>query len=96
MNEALDIWADVNTLRADKNLYREIEGVEEVLVTVFYAFTFGFGHEVEVDGLTSDNGAERAVFHDDETITEFREHECGLSRKWVFDNLWGSWGNGRL
>ena len=41
------------------------------MVRIFDAFAFLRGHEVEVDGLAGDNGAERAVFHDDHTIAKF-------------------------
>ena len=74
LDEALNIWSNVDALGADEDLDGEIERVEEILVTIFYAFAFGFGHEVEVDGLASYDGTERAVFHNDETIAKLGEH----------------------
>ena len=81
--QAFDVGADVDFLGADEDLDGEVEGVEEVLVAVFDAFAFGFGHEVEVNGLASDDGAEGAVFHDDEAVAELREEESGLGGEGV-------------
>ena len=56
----------------------EAEGVDKVLIGVFYCFPFGFGHEVKVDGFTGNYGAEGAIFHDDYTIAELGDEEIGL------------------
>ena len=97
--EALNVGADVDFLGADEDLDGEVEGVEEVLVTVFYAFALGFGHKVKVDGLAGDDGAEGAVFHDDETVAKLGEKEGGLGGKRVFNDgcevRGGSSGGGR-
>lgn len=72
----------------------KVKGVEEVLVAVFDTFALGFGHEVEVDRLASDDGTEGAIFHDNEVVAEFRDEEGGLGGDRVFDDFWS--GGGRL
>lgn len=49
------------------------------MVRILDTFTFGRGHEVEVNGLASDDGAERAVFHDDHAVAELGDEKGGLS-----------------
>ena len=71
--ELFDIWTNIDALRADQNLDGEIDGVQEILIRHFDAFSFSFGHEVEVDRLTGNNGAEGAIFHDDHGVAELRE-----------------------
>ena len=71
VGEAFDVGADVDALGADENLGGEVEGVEEVLIGIFYAFALGFGHEVEIYRLTGDDGTKRAVFHDDHGVANF-------------------------
>ena len=84
--KTFDIGANVNFLGADKDLDSEVEGVEEVLVAIFDTLAFGFGHKVKVDGLAGDDGAEGAVFHDDEAVAEFGEEESGLGGEGVFND----------
>ena len=48
------------------------------MVGIFDTFTFGFAHEIKVDGLASDNGAEGAIFHDDHAIAQLGDEEGGL------------------
>ena len=95
VHEAGDVGADVDALGADEDLGGKVEGVEEVLVRVFDAFTFGFGHKVEVDGLASDDGAEGAVFHDDHAVAKLGDEEGGLGGlRVVRGGLSGSLGGG--
>ena len=70
LGKAIDVWANINALRADKNLSGKSEGVEEVLVGILNAFAFGFRHKIEVDGFTGDYGAERAIFHNNHRIAK--------------------------
>ena len=69
----IGLRCDIDALRADKNLDGKVEGVQEVLVGVFYGFAFGFRHEVEVDGFTGDYGTEGTVFHDYHRIAKLGE-----------------------
>ena len=61
--ELFNIWSDIDALRTDEDLGCKVKRVEEVLIGVFDTLAFSFGHEVEVDGLTSNNGTEGSVFH---------------------------------
>ena len=45
---------------------------------IFDTFAFGFGHEVKVDGLASDDDAERAVFHNSHAVAEFGDGEIAV------------------
>ena len=78
--EAVDVRGDIYSLGTDEDLDAEVERVEEVLVGKFDSFAFLATHEVEVDGLASDDGAERTVFHDDHTVAELGDETGGLGR----------------
>ncbi len=93
-DEMVDIGSEIDTLRADKDLDGEVERVEKVLITIFDAFTFDIGHKVEVDGLAGDDGAEGAIFHDNNTVAKFGEHESGLGGERILGDL-GRFGYGR-
>lgn len=77
-SETGKVGADVDTLGANEDLDGEIEGVEEILVGVFNALTLGGRHKVEVNGFTSDDGAERAILHNDKTVTQLGDEKGGL------------------
>lgn len=74
---------------ADEDLGSEVKGVKEVLVAIFDAFAFLLGHEVEVDGLASNDGAEGTVFHNNNAVAELGEEEGGLGGERILDNLGG-------
>ena len=76
-------------MRADKNLNGKVKRIEEVLVAVFDAFAFLLGHEIEVDGLTSDYSTERTIFHNDDTVTELGDKKSGLGGERVLGNVRG-------
>ena len=63
---------------ADEDLGGKGERVEEVLVGELDSFAFGVAHEVEVDGLASDDGAERTVFHNNHVVAKLGDEEGGL------------------
>ena len=70
LGKAIDVWANINALRADKNLSGKSERVEEVLVRILNTFAFGFRHKIEVDGFTGNYGAERTIFHNNHRIAK--------------------------
>ena len=71
------LWSIIFGL--NKNLNIKFEGVEEVLIRIFDAFALGVGHQIEVNGFTSDDGAEGTVFHDDHIVADFGDQKGGLS-----------------
>ena len=77
-DQLIEVWANIHPLRADANLHREVQRIEEVLVAIFYPLALTSAHEVEVDRLTGDDGAEAAIAHDNHIITQFREEEAIL------------------
>lgn len=51
------------------------------MIRIFNSLAFGVAHKIEVDGLAGNDGAERAVFHDDEVVAELGDLEHGLGRE---------------
>ena len=78
VGELVDVGANIDALRADEDLGGEVDGVEEILERKLNSFALGVGHEVEVDGFAGDDGAERTVFHDDETVADLGNRDGSL------------------
>ena len=77
-NELIQIRANIDPLRADADLHREVQRIEEVLVAILYPLALTSAHQVEVDRLTGNDGAEAAITHDDHIIAQLREEEAIL------------------
>ena len=55
---------------------------------IFNTLALGLRHEIEVDGLTSDDDAERTVFHDCHTVTKLRDGKISVSGEGVVATSW--------
>lgn len=96
VGEALYVRSDIDTLGANKNLNGKIKRVEEILIAVFDAFAFGFGHEIKVDRLTRNNGAEGSVLHDYKIVAKLGNKDGGLGGDRIFGNFGYRGRRGRL
>lgn len=94
LGEAFEVGANVDALGADENLDGKVERIKKILVGILDALAFGRGHKVKVDGTTSDDGSERAIFHDDESVAKFGDEKSGLGGVGIVDGASGSWGLG--
>lgn len=84
-DQLIEVWANIDPLRADADLHWEVQRIEEVLVAILYPLALTSAHQVEVNRLTGDDGAEAAITHDNHIIAQLREEEailCGSGLGW--------------
>ena len=84
-DQLIQVRANIHPLRADADLHWEVQRIEEVLVAILYPLALTSAHEVEVNRLTGNDGAEAPITHDDHIIAQFREEEailCGSGFGW--------------